>query len=298
MIEEFEKHPKAACVAAEIISLRIMPEGNFKLIDGYLPKKKTISKDTFIRSVYRSDVGSTLTPLALFRKEDFLESAGFMKEMFEHPPQNVPPELPALQLKGHGTGDLFLLKTIHKYDYLILTDKTAFMKTEHFENANKPHNLTIDWTSAGRILRSYYYGRLGFEYLFRNAYRNFWAGFRLFFGTDPFVSIFVTFVKQNFKYDFFSDLKREDMKTYFADYSLFEKIVSAFFLPIHFMARAAHFLFIRPLDTSRRHDINVRQQGYFLDEAGRARTVLCRHEKSSHYRYNWSRRVVPCRTSP
>lgn len=271
VVRQFEANPDAACVAAKIITLEAMPDNRFQFMNEFMPKGDKILKSFYIRNVYKTALGGTFTPLALFRRSDFLESAAYIEDIYLNLPPSTPEELRKLHSKGHLTGIIFLLKVMHKYEYLILTNETAYIKTENFKNKNKPHNLIIDWTSAGRILRSYYSERIPYEGLFRSQYRNYWTKFRLFFGTDPFVSMIFIFIKSGFKRGFFSDLKWKDVKNYFSSYSFFEKLASALYLFIRFVARAMSFLG-RQFDFSgsagsRRSDIF--QKNYFLDKEGR-----------------------------
>jgi glycosyltransferase involved in cell wall biosynthesis len=271
VVKLLEADPDAACVAAKIVTLDLLPDNQFHFVESFLPTKRKMSRNFYIRHVYKTDLGATFTPQALFRREDFLESGAFLREVFTNPPIPIPEDLRKLHLKGHATGTLFLLKVIHKYKHLILTDETAYIKTQNFRNENKPYNSIIDWTSAGRILRSYYFDRLDFEPIFKTVYKKFWTGYRLFFAAEPFASMFFVFIKKRFPKNFFSDLKAEDIRTHLANYSLLEKCAAVLFLPIRLGVRLFG-LAKRPFDTSRKRNINVFRANNFLNSEGRFST--------------------------
>ena len=226
-----------------------------------------MSKNSYIQNVYKTSIGTTLTTFALMRKEDFAESWDFMRDFFENPPYPIPKELREIHFKGHATGTNFLLKVIYKYKYLILTNKTAYIKIQHFDNQNKSYNTMIDQTSAGKILKSYYFDRLDFQCLFEILYKRFWRGYRLFFGVEPIVSILFIFMKRGFKRDFFADFKIKDIREYFADYTFYEKLVGALYLPIRLATRIISF-FLRKLNNQKEKP-NMFQPKYFLDLEGR-----------------------------
>lgn len=269
VVKCFNEYPEAACVAPKIVTIREMQDNRFQLIDAFLPNSRKITKNFFIRNVYKTDIGSTYTALALFRREDFLESGSFIREFFMSPPKDIPEDLRKLHFKGHATGTLFLLKTMYKYKYFVTTGEAVYIKTQHFENENKPHNVVIDWTSGGRILKSYYFDRFDFEHLFKNTYRNFWIGYRLFFGAEPFVSMFFLLIKKGFRGSFLKDLQWGDIKMYYSKYSLLEKIVVVLYIPIRLLVRLTSFIKrLFGVSSSRRYDLNIFQKNYFLNKEG------------------------------
>jgi glycosyltransferase involved in cell wall biosynthesis len=240
MVSGFESHADAACIAAEIVTLRAMPDNGFDFLNTYLPKGSKITKGYYLRNVYKTAL-STLTAFALFRKADFFESTKFMVDTFSNLPSEIPEELQKLHFKGFSTETLFLLKAIGKYKYFVLTDKTTYIKTQHFANENKQYAKSVDWVSAGRILRWYYYNRLAYEYLFKTDYKKYFRRLRIFFGSDPFVSIAVVFMKKKFEKGFFGDWISSDLKTYFKAYSFLEIIIALFFLPVRLFERLVLF---------------------------------------------------------
>ena len=267
LVECMEDNPNAACITPEMITLEEMPDNRFQFLNKYIPKKKRPSKKFYIRNVYKTELGSTLTPYALFRKDDFLESASFIKDALTNPPVPTPKEMLEVHSRGHATGTLFLLKVMHKYEYLIFTDKTVYIKTQNSKNKTKAYNSIIDWVSAGRILQSYYFDRIGYDYLFKSTYRKFRKGLRLFFSVEPFISIFFVFIKRGCKPKFFADLKWKDIKAYFADYSFAGRIMALLYLPIRLGIRTISFG-TRIFSVPRTQKKDVFKEEYFLNKKG------------------------------
>lgn len=267
-VDKFDAYPTAACVATEMIFLRETGGNHFDFIDSFLPKRRLITSKNYIENVYKTaSILPTLTAYALFRKSDFFGSIKFMNDAFANLLVKIPIELRELHLKGFATETLFLLGAIHNYDYFVLTDKAAYIKIEYTIKEKKPYDSkSLDWMSAGRILRWFYFTRIAYEYLFRADYKKYFWKFHIYFCSELFVSITIVFMKKKLKKAFFDDLRLEDLKAYFDDYSSFEIGIAFLSLPILFLVRL--FSFFGRILRGRNKKNTLTWSNFFLDTRG------------------------------
>ena len=268
VLNEFDAHPTASCVAAKIILLKEVEDNRFDFIASYLPEERLVTKEYYIRNVYRTaSILPTLTAYALFRKSDFFESIKFMNDAFADPLVKIPIELRKLHLKGFATETLFLLKAIYKYDYFVLTDKAAYIKIEYVVQGKKPYDSKdLEWVSAGRILRWFYFNRIAYEYLFKADYEKYFRKFHIYFASEPLLAITIVFMRRKLRKVFFNDLRSEDLKAYFDDYSLPEIIIAPFFLPVLFLVRLVSFF--RRISQGKNKENIIARSDFFIDARG------------------------------
>ncbi len=232
-VKQFNENPKAAAIISKLISLEEKLNNNdiyFEIFYENIFKSKNYSTNFYIKNSYRNIFGM-LFMLSFLRKKDLVESFSFITEaMLNNDDDIISQETKKYLQIGYGIDVIVPLKILSKYDFMVFTDKSAYIKIERAQSLGKKAGFDIN--KAAGIVGYANYLKSCFEYAFKIYWVKNLLEMKIFIGAETINSVIFGFIKNKFKLNYWQGAKK-DLALFFLSYSLFEKIgVCLIFIPL------------------------------------------------------------------
>ena len=232
-IEKFNKNPEAAAIISKSIMLEEKSNNRnnyFEIICEIVFKSKNYSTNFYIKNSYKNIFGA-LFMLSLLRKKDLVESFSFLvKIMLNNDNDIISQETKKYLQIGYGVDVIIPLKILAKYDFMVFTNESAYIKIERAQSLGK--KAGFDYSKATGIIGYADYLKSCFEYVFRIYWIKNLFKMKIFIGAEIINSVIFGFIKNKFKLNYWQGAKK-GLEFFFQSYSFFEKIsVCLSFIPI------------------------------------------------------------------
>lgn len=232
-IEKFNKNPEAAAVISKSIHLKEKSiNGNyyFEIFLENIFKSKNYSTNFYIKNSYKNIFGA-LFMLSFLRKKDLVKSFSFLIETMTNNNNDIISQETKKYLQiGYGIDVIIPFKILTKYDFMVFTDKSAYIKIEGTQNLSK--KTGFDYSKAIGIIGYTGYLKACFVYVFRLDWIKYLFGMKIFIGAEIINSIIFGFIKNRFRLNYWQGAKK-DLALFFQSYSFFEKIIICLsFIPL------------------------------------------------------------------
>jgi len=222
-VRKFNENPKAAAIISKSISLVEKSNNNndyFEIFCENIFKSKNYSANFYIKNSYRNIFGA-LFMLSFLRKKDLVESFSFITEVMANNDDNIISQETKKYLQiGYGIDVIIPLKILVKYDFMVFTDKSAYIKIERAQSLGKKAGFDIN--KAAGIIGYANYLKSCFEYAFRIYWIKNLFEMKIFIGAETINSVIFGFIK-NMNLNYWQDA-RKNLALFFQSYSFFEKI--------------------------------------------------------------------------
>lgn len=223
-VKKFNAYPKTVAVISRSIILKeikIDKKSHFELNSEITFKPGIYPTDYYIKSSYK-DVFAALFMLSLMRKNDLIEAMSFLIEaMTNNYPDYTSKETKKFLNLGWGIDIIVPLKILTKYDFMVFTNNSAYIKIEQPGSLGK--SVKFDYAKAIDTLKYRAYVKICLEYVFRMDWIKYLLGMRIFVGSETINTVIFNFAKSGFKLTYWKNFPAA-LNLFFQSYSFWEKI--------------------------------------------------------------------------
>lgn len=232
-VRKFNENPKAAAIISKLISMEEKSNNGNLYFENFCEnifKSKNYSTNFYVKNSYKNIFGA-LFMLSLLKKKDLVESFSFLTEVMINNNNDITSQETKKYLQiGYGVDVMIPLKILTKYDFMVFTDKSSYIKMEKTQSLGK--KVEFDYSKAIDIIGYASYLKACFEYIFRIYWIKNLFKMKIFIGAGIINSVIFGFIKNKLKLNYWQGAEKE-LLLFFQSYSFFEKIIVCLsFIPL------------------------------------------------------------------
>ena len=229
-VRGFSTYPQIGMVFGRVITLDLNKNNVFNPQRIFISKTKKYSTDKFLKNAYKLQL-ALFGGFALYRRSDLMDIKKFMFDILESPFYRVAREF------GFWGEAIIPLKILSKYQYYFCNTNSAYVLVMHPDSYGgsrgddpSAHDVFIRAKRSASVKEFW-------ERLYKNELNRFYVHFKLDFVAQEIADTLISFLRGKFINQSCYDINK-GVSLMLKGYSLFEKILIIFEVPIVFVSRA------------------------------------------------------------